>query len=200
MIGFVHFPRSPRHVELGIGRALSEMARGRATRVLLLVDPDDDALDEAVAAIGPDMIQLHGRETPDRVTAIRARTGLPVMKAVGVAEREDIGRVEVYRRVADRVLVDAKPPRGAALPGGNGLPFDWSLLGELDPGPDLMLSGGLTAANVARAIATTGINAVDVSSGVESRPGEKDPAKIAAFIQAARAALAATSDTARTLA
>ncbi len=189
MVGFVRFPRSPRHVSLETGAALSRRAAGRALRVVLLVDPDDAALDEAMAAIGPDWVQLHGDETPDRVLAVRARTGRPVMKAVGVGGPADLGRAAAYRAVADRVLLDAKPPRGAVLPGGNGVAFDWSLLAALDPGPDIMLSGGLDPENVAAAIAATGVRAVDVSSGVESRPGEKEPDRIAAFVAAARAGL-----------
>lgn len=188
MVGFVRHAPSPRHVDLDLARSLSAAAVRRATRVLLLVDPDDATLDEALAAIEPDLLQLHGAETPGRVAAIRARTGLPVMKALGVAGRDDLDRVAAFRGLADRVLLDAKAPPGAALPGGNGVPFDWSLLDRLDPGPDLMLSGGLTPGNVGRAIAETGMQAVDVSSGVESRPGEKDPGRIAAFIQAAHAA------------
>jgi phosphoribosylanthranilate isomerase len=121
--------------------------------------------------------------------AVRARTGRPVMKAVGVGGPADLGRAAAYRAVADRVLLDAKPPRGAVLPGGNGVAFDWSLLAALDPGPDIMLSGGLDPENVAAAIAATGVRAVDGSSGVESRPGEKEPDRIAAFVAAARASL-----------
>ncbi|NNM71169.1 phosphoribosylanthranilate isomerase [Enterovirga aerilata] len=191
MVGFVRFPRSPRHLELEHGRELSALARGRARRVLLLVDPSDRELDEAVAALDPDIVQLHGSEAPGRVAAIQARTGRPVMKALGIAEAEDLGRIAAYRGVADGIILDAKAPRGSALPGGNGLPFDWSLLAGLDPRLDVMLSGGLDPANVAEAIAATRVRAVDVSSGVESRPGVKDPEKIAAFVQAARAAFAA---------
>lgn len=193
MVGFVRFPRSPRHVGLEAGRALSLAAAGRASRVLLLVDPADAELDEAVAAIEPDLIQLHGRETPERAAAIRARTGLPVMKALAVAEAADLAHIGLYRESAERILLDAKPPKGAALPGGNGVPFDWRLLAGLAdaPGPALMLSGGLAPDNVAEAIAVSGLSAVDVSSGVESAPGIKDISKIAAFVEAARAAFAA---------
>lgn len=206
MVGFVRFPRSPRHVALDAGRALSDRARGRATRVLLVVDADDAALDEAVDAIDPDIIQLHGGEAPDRVRAIRARHGRPVMKAVGVGGREDLASVRAYAEAADRILLDAKPPKGAALPGGNGLAFDWTLLSRdpdephplagLDP-MSLMLSGGLTPDSVGEAIRRTNFYAVDVSSGVESRPGEKDPARIRAFVAAARRAFG-TDDPART--
>jgi phosphoribosylanthranilate isomerase len=194
MVGFVRFPRSPRHVELDRGRALSGMARGRTQRVLLVVDATDAELDEAVAALDPDLLQLHGTETPERVAAIRSRTGRPVMKAIGIAGTGDLARLVGYSGVADRILLDAKPPRDAVLPGGNGRTFDWSLLDGLDPALDVMLSGGLDVANVAEAISRTRVRAVDVSSGVEARPGEKDPEKIAAFIRAARAAVAAHQD------
>lgn len=188
MVGFVRFPRSPRHVELDHGRELSRMARGRAERVLLVVDPTDSELDEAVQALDPDVLQLHGTEAPARVAAIRGRTSRPIMKAIGVARADDLGRAADYAGVADRIILDAKPPRGAAVPGGNGLSFDWSLLDDLDPRLRVMLSGGLDPANVAEAIGRTRVRAVDVSSGVEIRPGDKDPEKIRAFVRAARAA------------
>lgn len=185
-VGFVRFARSPRHVELEAGRLLSERARGRAGRVVLLVDPDDAAVAAAVEAMAPDLIQLHGRESPERVAAIRAATGLPVMKALGVASRADLAALHSYA-VADRLLLDAKPPPGAALPGGNGIRFDWDLLAGAALPAGTMLSGGLDADTVAEALARTGLGAVDVSSGVESAPGIKDPARIAAFVTAARA-------------
>jgi phosphoribosylanthranilate isomerase len=192
LVGFVRFPKSPRHLELEPARALSERVGGRAGRVALLVDPDDAELERTVAALDPDLLQLHGRETPERVRAIRARFGRPVMKAVGIADAADLPRIGDYRSCVDRLLLDAKPPGTAeALPGGNGLPFDWRLLAGLDPSLPFMLSGGLNPANVTAAIALTGARAVDVSSGVESRPGRKDPAKIVAFVRAARAAFAA---------
>ena len=188
-IGLVRYPRSPRHVELEQGRALSERARGRTARVALLVDPDDAALEAVVEALDPDLLQLHGAETPERVAAIRARFGRPVMKAVGIGEAADLERLSAYAAVADRLLLDAKPPRDSnALPGGNGLTFDWRLLTGLDLQKPFMLSGGLTPDNVAAAVRLTGAPAVDVSSGVERRPGEKDPDKIAAFVKAARSA------------
>ncbi|HVL72678.1 MAG TPA: phosphoribosylanthranilate isomerase [Beijerinckiaceae bacterium] len=188
-IGLVRYPRSPRHVELEQGRALSERARGRTARVALLVDPDDAALEAVVEALDPDLLQLHGAETPERVAAIRGRFGRPVMKAVGIGEAADLERLSAYAAVADRLLLDAKPPRDRnALPGGNGLAFDWRLLTGLDLQKPFMLSGGLTPDNVAAAVRLTGAPAVDVSSGVERRPGEKDPDKIAAFVKAARSA------------
>lgn len=184
-VGFVRFARSPRHVELEAARILSRRAKGRAGRVVLLVDPDDDAVAAAVEAIAPDLIQLHGRETPERVAAIRAATGLPVMKALGIAGRTDLAALAAYA-AADRLLLDAKPPPGAVLPGGNGVRFDWDLLAGADLPAGTMLSGGLDAGTVAEALARTGLGAVDVSSGVESAPGIKDPARIAAFVAAAR--------------
>jgi phosphoribosylanthranilate isomerase len=189
MIGLVRFPRSPRHVGLDQGRALSERALGRAQRVALLVDPTDEDLAATMAALSPDLVQLHGHETPERVAAIRARTGLPVMKAIGIGDDKDLAGIPAHAAVADRLLLDAKPPRDAgALPGGNGLSFDWRLIAALDPGRPIMLSGGLNPQNVGEAIGLTGMRGVDVSSGVESAPGVKDPDRIAAFVKAARAA------------
>ena len=189
MIGLVRFPKSPRHVGLEEGRALSTRAKGKALRVALVVDADDADLEAVVAALDPDLIQLHGAETPERVAAIRAQFGRPVMKAVGIAETADLDAIERYRAVADRVLLDAKPPqRAEALPGGNGLAFDWRLVAGLDPDKPFMLSGGLSPETVAAAIELTGMRAVDVSSGVETRPGQTSPDKIAAFVKAARAA------------
>ncbi|KQQ24258.1 N-(5'-phosphoribosyl)anthranilate isomerase [Methylobacterium sp. Leaf125] len=186
LVGFVHFPRSPRHVDLETGRALSARAKGRTERVVLLVDPDDAAVAAAVEALDPDWIQLHGRETPERVAAIRAATGRRVMKAIGVAGAADLDAVTAFAGRADRILLDAKAPPGAALPGGNGHAFDWDLLGGAVLPADYMLSGGLTPDTVATALARTGARAVDVSSGVETGPGEKSAARIAAFIAAAR--------------
>ena len=196
LVGLVHFPKSPRHVALDTGRALSAAARGRALRVALLVDPDDATLRGVVEALDPDLIQLHGSESPERVAAVRARFGRPVMKAIGIAEQADLAALDRYRGVADRLLLDAKPPKtAAALPGGNGIAFDWRLVAGLtvaglDPATSFMLSGGLNPDNVGTAIALTGVCSVDVSSGVEVRPGEKDPARIEAFVRAARAAWA----------
>jgi phosphoribosylanthranilate isomerase len=192
LVGFVRFPKSPRHVSLEQGRALAQQARGRARRALLLVDAEDEAIAAAVEALSPDLLQLHGHESPDRVREIRARFGRPVMKALGIGQAADLAALAAYAPVSDHLLLDAKPPRGtAALPGGNGLAFDWRLIAGLDPGTAFMLSGGLHPGNVAEAIRLTGAKAVDVSSGVESAPGIKDPARIEAFIRAARAAYAA---------
>lgn len=185
-IGLVRFPRSPRHVDLAAARALSRQARGRAERVVLLVDADDAEVAAVIEAIDPDLIQLHGSESPERVAAIGRLTGRSVMKALGIAGPADLDRIPAYARVADRLLLDAKPAPGAALPGGNGRAFDWDLLAGADLPLGWMLSGGLDADTVAAALARTGATAVDISSGVESAPGVKDPARIAAFVAAAR--------------
>jgi phosphoribosylanthranilate isomerase len=191
MVGFVFFAPSPRHLGLEPARALGERVRGCAEKVALTVDAADDALTGIVEALAPDALQLHGHETPDRVAAVRARFGRPVIKALPIARREDLAAVRPYDEVAERILFDARAPREATRPGGLGQPFDWRLLENLDPGLSFMLSGGLDAANVAEALAITGAPAVDVSSGVERAPGVKDPDKIRAFIRAARAAAAA---------
>jgi phosphoribosylanthranilate isomerase len=189
LVGVVRYPRSPRHVSLDEGRALSAYAKGKALRVALTVDADDRELEDIVAAIDPDILQLHGEETRERVAEVRTRFKRPVMKAVGIAEERDLDHLPAYAAVADRLLLDAKPPRTAeALPGGNGLAFDWRLVARLDPTLPFMLSGGLAPDNVAAAIELTGARALDVSSGVERRPGEKDPDKIERFVRAARAA------------
>ncbi|MBS7533594.1 phosphoribosylanthranilate isomerase [Ancylobacter sonchi] len=197
MVGLVFFPRSPRHVALADAAALAERARDRSAAghggnrvrvAALTVDADDAELDAIVAAVRPDILQLHGHETPERVRALRDRFGLEIWKAVGIAGAEDLARLPAYEDVVDRLLLDAKPPRGAALPGGNGVPFDWNLLRGLDLAKPFMLSGGLTPENVGQALTITQAPAVDVSSGVESAPGIKDPARIAAFIRHAREA------------
>ena len=188
MAGFVVFPPSPRHVDLALGRTLTARAKGRLQRVALTVDADDALLSDIVAALDPEILQLHGKETPERVAAVRARFGRPVMKALGIAEAADLVRVPAYAAVADRILFDARPPKGATRPGGLGQTFDWTLLRDLEPGLATMLSGGLDPENVAAALRITGAPAVDVSSGVERAPGDKDPQKIADFVRAARAA------------
>jgi phosphoribosylanthranilate isomerase len=190
MVGFVFFPKSPRHIGLETARALGARARGRARIVALSVDADDALLSGVVEALDPDMLQLHGRESPDRVAAIGARFGRLTIKAIGVAAPADLAAAAVYDGAADFLLIDAKPPRGAILPGGNGLPFDWRLARDFAPMRPWLLSGGLGPDNVAQAIGATGAGGVDVSSGVESAPGVKDETKIAAFVAAARAAFA----------
>jgi phosphoribosylanthranilate isomerase len=191
LVGFVFFAPSPRHLGLAAARLLGERASGRAGKVALTVDADDSTLRAVVEALKPDMLQLHGVETPERVAALRTRFGLPVMKALPIAERKDLSRIDLYKRVADRLIFDARAPQDATRPGGLGQPFDWTLLKGIDAGIPFMLSGGLDAGNVAEALRITRAPGVDVSSGVERAPGEKDPDKIRAFIRAARAAKAA---------
>jgi phosphoribosylanthranilate isomerase len=190
MVGFVFFEKSPRHITLDQARRLSQQVRGRAEKVALIVDADDSRIAAIVEVLAPDWLQLHGAETPERVAALRAAFGRPILKALGVAEQSDVLRAAHYQKVADRLLFDAKPPMGAALPGGNGLSFDWTILQDYSSraaNKDWMLSGGLDPHNVAEAIRLTGAPGVDVSSGVEDAPGEKSVEKIRAFISAARA-------------
>jgi phosphoribosylanthranilate isomerase len=163
--------------------------KNRAEKVALTVDADDATLASIVDVLHPDTLQLHGKEAPARVTAIRQRFGLPVMKALAIETRADLGAIPLYARIADRLLFDARAPRDATRPGGLGKPFDWHLLDDLDLSIPFMLSGGLDPGNVAEAIRITRAPAVDVSTGVESAPGVKDADKIRAFIRAARASL-----------
>ena len=186
-VGFVFFPKSPRYLTLDQARELAVEVPTGLAKVALVVDADDTVLDELVEAVPLDMLQLHGQETPDRVAEVRARYGLPVMKAVGVADEGDLPALAEHARAADQLLVDAKPPRGAELPGGNGLAFDWRLIaGRRWPVP-WMLAGGLKPANVAEAIRLTGARQFDVSSGVETTPGVKNTTLIEEFIRAAQA-------------
>jgi len=185
-VGFVFFPKSPRHVDLPTARALALDVPPGVAKVALVVDADDAFLDALTTTVPLDMLQLHGAETPARVAEIKARYGLPVMKAVGVAAADDLPALDAYARVADQILVDTKAPKGADRPGGNGAPFDWSLIaGRRWPVP-WMLAGGLTAANVGDAIAATGARQIDLSSAVETAPGEKDAGLIHAFMDAVR--------------
>lgn len=186
--GFVFFAKSPRHLTVDQARALAFAAPPGLAKVALTVDADDAALDALIEAVPLDMLQLHGHESPDRVAEVRARYGLPVMKAVGVADEGDLAALMDYSLAADQILIDAKPPKGADLPGGNGLSFDWRLVAQRRWLRPWMLAGGLTPDNVAEAIRLTNARQVDVSSGVESAPGIKDPARIAAFVAAAGAA------------
>lgn len=190
MIGLNFHPKSPRFVTLERARELAAIARGRTEIVALIVDWDERQAAELVEALKPDSLQLHGRETPEQTAALRRASGLPVVKALGIAEAADLAAIAAYRDAADRILLDAKPPKDAAFPGGHGRPFDWTLLAELDPAFAFMLSGGLDPANVAEAIRIARPAGVDVSSGVESAPGIKDPSRIAEFISAARKAAA----------
>jgi phosphoribosylanthranilate isomerase len=188
-VGLVFFAPSPRNLSPEAASTLADAARGRARIVTLMVDPDDALVERVVAATAPDLIQLHGRETPERVGDIRARWGRPVMKALAVATPEDARAHCRYRGVADLILFDARAPAESTRPGGNGTAFDWRmLLGMADETP-FVLSGGLTPDNVAEAIRITGASVVDVSSGVERRPGEKDPDLIHRFLRAAKDAV-----------
>jgi phosphoribosylanthranilate isomerase len=190
-IGFVFFPKSPRDLSLVAAHELGERARGRSGIVALVVDPTDSLIDEIATTLRPDLLQLHGSETPERVGDIRRRTGLPVMKALKIATAADLAPIAAFRSHVDRFLFDAKAPKDLtdALPGGNGISFDWRLMQGVDAGRPAMLSGGLNPENVREAIRLTGMRSVDVSSGVERASGEKDAALIKAFIAAARAAL-----------
>lgn len=185
-VGLVSFPRSPRHLEIAEAAALARAVPEGITRVALVVDADDAALDALTGAVPINMLQLHGRETPARVSEIRARTGLPVMKAVGLATADDLPQIAGYEAAADQLLIDAKPPEGAARPGGNALAFDWALIAGRRWALPWMLAGGLTPANVAEAVQRTGARQLDVSSGIESAPGVKDAEAMCAFAGAAR--------------
>jgi len=191
MVGFVFFAPSPRNVSFQAARELGARAKGRAGKVALTVDADDTTLTGIVDALQPDLLQLHGKETPARVSAIKQRFGVPVMKALAIETRSDLGAIPLYAKIADRLLFDARAPREATRPGGLGQPFDWHLLEGVDLSISFMLSGGLDAANVGQALRITRAGGVDVSSGVESAPGVKDLDKIRAFIRAARASLGA---------
>ena len=187
MVGFVFFPPSPRHLALDVGRELGQAVRGRAAKVALTVDADDATLGGIVEALRPDLLQLHGRESPARLNEIKQTFGLPVMKALAIETAADLAGLSVYRDVADRILFDARAPKEATRPGGLGAAFDWHVLENLDLALPFMVSGGLHAGNVAEAVRVTRAGGVDVSSGVERSPGVKDPEMIRAFIRAARA-------------
>ena len=181
------FPPSPRFVEMQQAAALATQSSGRAERVGVFVSPDDDLLDQTLAAVALDAIQLHGKEPPGRVAEVKARTGLPVWKAVSISDQSDVEKASQYFDTADRLLFDAKPPKDSVLPGGNAVSFDWTLLTGTEWPVPWLLSGGLHTGNVAAAVNLTRAAAVDVSSGVESAPGHKDPARIRAFLDAVAA-------------
>ena len=186
-MGLVFFEKSPRNITIPAARELALAAPLGLAKVALVVNPSDAELDAITGTVPLDMLQLHGRETPERVTEVKARYGLPVMKAVGIADGDDLPKLESYFGVADQILVDAKPPKGGELPGGNGLSFDWRLIaGRRWPCP-WMLAGGLTPENVAEAVKMTGAKQVDVSSGVEDAPGQKNAELIQKFVQSSRA-------------
>ncbi len=184
-LGFNFFPPSPRCLTHDVARDLVAKVPAGVARVGLVVDASDEMLAALLAEVPLDMLQLHGSESPARVAAVRARFGRPVIKAIGVATADDLAALDAHAGVADQILVDAKPPRGAALPGGNGLAFDWRLIADRRWSGPWLLAGGLRPENVAEAIRLTGATQVDVASGVESAPGVKDPARMAAFMQAA---------------
>jgi phosphoribosylanthranilate isomerase len=188
MVGFVFFPPSPRYLTLERATTLAGRARGRAEIVALTVDAPDRGLEDIVENVRPDWLQLHGNEAPDRVRAVKKRFARRVIKAIGIREPDDLAAAARYRMVADRLLLDAKPPKDAPLPGGNGAVFDWTILEDFEPGLPFLLSGGLDPSNVGTAIRLARAPGVDVSSGVETAPGKKDAALIRAFIAAARRA------------
>jgi phosphoribosylanthranilate isomerase len=188
MIGLNFFPPSPRFVTPEQAAPLAERARGRAAVTVLTVDMDEEGIAEIVATVRPDWLQFHGHEPPEQVRELKRRFGLPAMKAIGIREASDLAQADAYRSVADGLLLDAKPPKGATRPGGNAVAFDWTILDGFDPGMPWMLSGGLDPGNVGEAVRVARPPGLDVSSGVESAPGIKDPALIAAFVAAARAA------------
>jgi phosphoribosylanthranilate isomerase len=187
-VGFIFFPKSPRNVAPAEAGRLRQAAEGRALAVAVTVDADDPMLDAIVAEMAPDMLQLHGHEAPERVAAVKGRYGLPVMKAFSIRDAGDLAEIEPYRGIADRFLFDAKPPKEAELPGGNGVPFDWRVLAALDPTVDYMLSGGLNAENIGEALRLVRPTGIDISSGVETAPGEKDLDLITDFFRAVREA------------
>ena len=183
-VGFIFFPKSPRHIDPEVAAELAEPVRGRARIVAVTVDVSDEDLDDIVHLLKPDILQMHGSETPERVLQAKALYGLPVMKAFSVRDASDLDRIDPYLGVADRFLFDAKAPAGSELPGGNGVSFDWKIMASLDESVDYMLSGGLNKDNVGLALASTRARGLDVSSGVESAPGVKDTAMIDAFFDA----------------
>lgn len=185
-VGFIFFGKSPRNIEPDIAGRLADRVRGRAKIVAVTVDADTDELDEIVDLLKPDILQLHGNESPERLLTLKALYGLPIMKAFSIREPDDLKRIEPYIGIADRFLFDAKPPNGSELPGGNGVPFDWRVLRTLDGSVDYMLSGGLNKDNIAAALRETGARGIDVSSGVERAPGVKDLAMIDEFFAAVR--------------
>jgi phosphoribosylanthranilate isomerase len=187
MVGFVFFPPSPRHLGLELARVLACQTGRRAEKVALTVDADDATLAAIVAALQPDLLQLHGRETAARLRDLKRRFGLPVMKAIAVETAADLAALPDYAAVADRILFDARAPREATRPGGLGAVFDWHALEHLDLRLPFMVSGGLHAGNVAEAVRVSRAGGVDVSSGVERAPGHKDPDMIRDFVRAARA-------------
>ena len=189
-LGFIFFEKSPRNITPQLAAELA-VGAGECATVAVTVSADDDFLDGIVGALAPSMLQLHGNESPDRVADLKARHGLPVMKALAIRAPDDLERMRAYEGIVDLFLLDAKPPKGSELPGGNGVSFDWSLLAGLQTGTPVVLSGGIDLDNVRDAVSRVGdpatcLTGIDVSSGVESAPGVKDPAKISALLAACR--------------
>ena len=188
-VGFIFFEKSPRHVTAGLAAELGARAQAAGLKsVAVTVNASDAYLDEIVSVMKPDILQLHGSESPARVAEIKAKYGLPVMKAFAISNAEDLAKADAYTDVADRFLFDAKPPKGSDLPGGNGVSFDWSLLNTLDPSIGYMLSGGLNHDNIVDAIKIANPTGLDISSGVESAPGIKDLELIAKLFEAIKTA------------
>src|SRR5215469_7838562 len=188
LVGFVFFPPSPRHVGFAAARTLAARVRPGVRKVAVSVDATDAHLKSCIVALKPDLLQLHGCETPERVAAVRARFRLPVMKTLPLSERSDLLQIRQYAKVADFLMFDARAPHGATRPGGFGKTFDWRLLENLDLAVPFMVSGGIEGGNVEEALRISRADGLDVSSGVENAPGEKDADMIRAFVQAARAA------------
>jgi phosphoribosylanthranilate isomerase len=188
-VGFIFYPPSPRAVTPERAGEIASGAPGSVARVAVFVDPSDQEIDAVVQALSPAILQLHGAETPERIDAVKRRFGLPVMKAIRVSTAMDIQAAKAYDGIADMFLFDAKPPKDAKgmLPGGNGLAFDWTLLAAFQGATPWFLSGGLELENVEQALSISDAKAVDVSSGVEDRPGVKNPGKISAFLQTVKA-------------
>lgn len=187
-VGFIFFSKSPRHIEPADAGRLADRVRGRAKIVSVSVDADNDDLDELVDLIRPDILQLHGKESPDRALTIKAVTGLPVWKALSISNADDLKRIDAYDGIANRFLFDAKPPKTSELPGGNAVSFDWRLLAGLDASVDYMLSGGLNKDNIGEALRIARPRGIDLSSGVESSPGVKDIRMMDEFFEAVRLA------------
>lgn len=190
-IGFIFFQKSPRHIEPADAGRLADRVRGKAKIVSVTVDADNDDLDEIIALMRPDMLQLHGRETPERVLTVKAVTGLPVIKAFSIQTADDLKKIDAYDGIANRFLFDAKPPKNSEIPGGNGVSFDWTLLAGLHPSVDYFLSGGLNKDNIAEALSIARPSGIDASSGLESSPGVKDLTKIDEFFAAVHRAMQA---------
>lgn len=188
-VGFIFFEKSPRHVATNLAAELGARAQAAGLKsVAVTVNADDTYLDEITSTMKPDILQLHGSESPERVADVKEKYGLPVMKAFAISSADDLAKIDTYKNIADQFLFDAKPPKGSDLPGGNGVSFDWSLLNGLDPSVDYMLSGGLNPDNVGDAIKIASPSGLDISSGVESAPGVKDLGLIADFFDAVKAA------------